>query len=492
MTEPLRRPRVGLISLGCAKNLVDGEIMLGELARRGYELVDDLDGAETVIVNTCAFIDEAKQESIDTILEVAARKGQGRRSELLVAGCMVQPLRRGAARGRSRRSTASSGSTSCGDGRRRRRARRRAAAAGALAPGLRPHRARACSRPAATPTSRSPRAATTPAPSARSRSGAGASAAARSRAWWPRRGSSKQPGVARALPDRPGHHALRRGPRARPARPAAAGRGAARRHAIPWIRFLYAYPTTLDEELLRLMGSEQRFCLLPRHPAPAQPSATILPAMRRGGDAERYLRLLDRARELAPDIFLRTTFIVGFPGETEEHFAAPRSTSSSAARFDHVGAFAYSAGGGHAGGRARRTGCRRRSRAGATPAAAGGSEADRAGAPSALVGRRLEVLVEGVCDESEHLLQGRHHGMAPEIDGRLLINDGSRAGRHAASRSRSPTPTPTIWSGASRPHPAPIAHAPGARERAAADAGSTTCRMRPRLTVGAVRSRAET
>ncbi|HEV3076318.1 MAG TPA: hypothetical protein VHB47_17985, partial [Thermoanaerobaculia bacterium] len=64
------RPRVGMISLGCPKNLVDSEIMLGELARRGYEVVGDLASAETVVINTCAFIEEAKQESIDTILEV--------------------------------------------------------------------------------------------------------------------------------------------------------------------------------------------------------------------------------------------------------------------------------------------------------------------------------------------------------------------------------------------------------------------------------------
>src|SRR5215510_5832829 len=100
MAEPVRRPRVGMISLGCPKNLVDSEIMLGRLAREGYEIVADAEEAETVVVNTCAFIEEAQQESIDTILEVVARKakakdqgpgqapGQGV-SRVLVAGCMV-------------------------------------------------------------------------------------------------------------------------------------------------------------------------------------------------------------------------------------------------------------------------------------------------------------------------------------------------------------------------------------------------------------------
>ena len=91
MSEPVRRPRVGMISLGCPKNLVDSEIMLGELARRGYDVVNDLDSADTVVVNTCAFIEEAQQESIDTILEVVGRKGsQGSGvQKVLVAGCMV-------------------------------------------------------------------------------------------------------------------------------------------------------------------------------------------------------------------------------------------------------------------------------------------------------------------------------------------------------------------------------------------------------------------
>src|SRR3954466_481642 len=88
MMEHDKRPRVGMISLGCPKNLVDSEVMLGELARRGYEVVSDLDTAETVIVNTCAFIEEAQQESIDTILEVVGRKGRGV-DKVLVAGCMV-------------------------------------------------------------------------------------------------------------------------------------------------------------------------------------------------------------------------------------------------------------------------------------------------------------------------------------------------------------------------------------------------------------------
>jgi ribosomal protein S12 methylthiotransferase len=169
------------------------------------------------------------------------------------------------------------------------------------------------------------------------------------------------------------------------------------------------------------MGQEERFVsyldmpLQHSHPE-------MLKAMRRGGRAERYLRLLERARELAPDVFLRTTFIVGFPGEKEEHFRHLLDFVERA-RFDHLGAFVYSPEEG-------------------TPAAELGARVPKNKARrrheqlletqrpialerrQALVGRTLQVLVEGVCEETEHLLQGRHYGMAPETDGRLLINDG--------------------------------------------------------------------
>src|SRR5262245_1701481 len=90
-TKPLRR--VGMISLGCPKNLVDSEIMLGQLREQSeVEITNDLEEADVVIVNTCGFIDAAKQESIDTILEIAERKGKGL-ERLVVTGCMVQKYR---------------------------------------------------------------------------------------------------------------------------------------------------------------------------------------------------------------------------------------------------------------------------------------------------------------------------------------------------------------------------------------------------------------
>jgi ribosomal protein S12 methylthiotransferase len=170
------------------------------------------------------------------------------------------------------------------------------------------------------------------------------------------------------------------------------------------------------------MGTEERFCSYVDMPL-QHSHGDVLSAMRRGGDAKRYLRLLERARELAPDVFLRSTFIVGFPGETEEHFQDLLAFVEKA-RFDHLGAFAYSPEEGTPGAdlknRVPRNTQRRRLR-----------QLLEAQRPIALeqrrrlVGRRMTVLVEGLCEDSEHLLQGRHHGMAPGIDGRILLNDGT-------------------------------------------------------------------
>jgi len=412
---------VGLISLGCAKNRVDSEILLGELARRGHTITPDMDGAETVIVNTCAFIDEAKRESIDAILEVAARKGRGVR-KLLVAGCMVNRFGEELARDIPEidgfisldglldveaivvlggAPPPPSPSHLVFDHTAPRLLTTRGYAYLKVAEG--------CNNPCtfcAIPLWRG-----------RFRSRTIASLVAEAQ----RLEAQGVVELCLIAQDTTrygedldyGKHGLTR---LAEALLAATG--------FTWIRFLYAYPTTLDDELLRLMGQEER--LVSYIDIPLQHShPDMLRAMRRGGSAERYSQLLDRARELAPDVFLRTTFIVGFPGETEEHFdhllAFVRASG-----FDHLGAFVYSP---EPGTPAAELGCslapvepvvaRRRHRrllAAQKPLALARRRA--------LVGRTLDVLVEGVSPETEHLLEGRHQGMAPEIDGRLLINDG--------------------------------------------------------------------
>jgi len=438
MSETVRRPRVGMISLGCPKNLVDSEIMLGELARRGYDVVNDLDTADTVVVNTCAFIEEAQQESIDTILEVVGRKGRagGGIEKVLVAGCMVNRFGDQLAREIPEIDgfVGLDQLRDVGD----------VVQLGGGPPLPAPSHmvfdhtaprllttqghaylkvAEGCNNPCtfcAIPIWRGrfrSRTIESLVAEAKQLEAAGASGAS---------GITELNLIAQDTTRYgedlgTGRHGL-----VRLVEALLAGT------SIPWIRFLYAYPTTLDEDLLRLMGSEERFCSYLDMPL-QHSHGEILAAMRRGGDAKRYLRLLDRARELVPDVFLRSTFIVGFPGETEEHFQDLMAFIRQA-RFDHLGAFAYSPEEGTPGaglkGRVPRNTQRRRLR-----------QLLEAQKPIALaqrrrlVGETLTVLVEGACEESEHLLQGRHQGMAPQIDGRVLLNDGSApAGTLVAAR----------------------------------------------------------
>jgi ribosomal protein S12 methylthiotransferase len=409
-----------MISLGCAKNLVDSEVMLGELRARGHEITSELDGAQTVIVNTCAFIDEAKRESIETILEVAQRKGKGV-ERLIVAGCMVNryaaelradipeidgfitldQLRQApelVALGGDAAVPASGPSNGVFD---------HTAPRLVTTPGYAYLKvAEGCNNPCtfcAIPLWRG---------QFRSRTIDSLVQEARGL----RAGGANELCLVAQDTTRYGEdlglgkHGLLRLVEALLART-----------DFPWIRFLYAYPTTLDEDLLRLMGQEPRF--LSYIDMPLQHShPEMLKAMRRGGSPERYLRLLDRARTLAPDVFLRSTFIVGFPGETEEHFAHLLDFVSQA-RFDHLGCFVYSPEEGTPSaelkGRVSRATAERRQKK-----LMKAQEPHLLASRKALVGKMLPGLIEGPCEETEHLLQGRHYGMSPDIDGRLLINDG--------------------------------------------------------------------
>jgi ribosomal protein S12 methylthiotransferase len=408
-----------MISLGCPKNLVDSEIMLGELARRGYDVVNDLDTADTVVVNTCAFIEEAQQESIDTILEAVGRKGRGV-EKVLVAGCMVNRFGDQLAREIPEIDgfVGLDQLRDVGD----------VVQLGSGPPLPAPSHlvfdhtaprllttqghaylkvAEGCNNPCtfcAIPIWRG---------KFRSRTIESLVEEAKQ---LEAAGITELNLIAQDTTRYGEDLGIRRHGLVRLVEALLAAT------SIPWIRFLYAYPTTLDEDLLRLMGTEERFCSYLDMPL-QHSQGDVLTAMRRGGDAKRYLRLLERARELAPDVFLRSTFIVGFPGETEEHFRDLVAFIKEA-RFDHLGAFAYSpeegTPGAELGGRVPRHTQRRRLR-----------QLLEAQKPIALaqrqrlVGRRMTVLVEGVCEESEHLLQGRHHGMAPQIDGRVLLNDGT-------------------------------------------------------------------
>jgi ribosomal protein S12 methylthiotransferase len=414
-------PTVGVVSLGCPKNLVDTEVMLGHLQRAGHEIVPD-ERARVVLINTCGFIDRAKEESVEAILEQVERKKRGEIERVIVAGCMVQKYGAELAR-EIPEVDAFVGLDELEN-------------APAAAAGL-PTLPRFTEKPLATRLydERSPRVlsrhrgyaylkvgegcdnpcsfCTIPQMRGRQRSRSIESLLAEAR-------SLESQGVAELVlisqdTTRYGEDVgMGRDGLARLVEALAAGT------SFPWIRFLYAYPKTLDGSVLELMAREPRF--VPYVDMPLQHvSRPILAAMRRGGDGASYLKMVRRMRERVPDIAIRTTFIVGFPGETEDDFGALVEFVREA-ELDNVGAFAYS------------------------PEPGSGSE--RLGDPvpveekekridfvmsvqrsisrgrlRGLRGRTVDAIVEGPSEETEYLLEGRLRSQAPEIDGRLLITD---------------------------------------------------------------------
>ncbi|MCU0232408.1 MAG: 30S ribosomal protein S12 methylthiotransferase RimO [Thermoanaerobaculales bacterium] len=415
--------RVGMISLGCAKNLVDGELMLGYLQQARVALTADPTAADVVVVNTCGFIDDAKRESIEAILEVARAKGEGRVRRLVVAGCMAQAYARDLKReipeidafvglDELERITEAVRGELAGHVPDQRGALRvydhhspRVLSTGAYAY-LKV--AEGCDNPCAfchIPAMRG---------SFRSRPlddlvrEANALAAG---------GVQELVLVAQDTTRYGEDLGLEKGLRTLVGE-------LLERTTIPWIRFLYAYPATLDEGLFRLMAEEPRFLAYLDIPL-QHASRKVLKAMKRGGDARSYRTLIERARAEVSGLAVRTTFIVGFPGEGEAEFEELLDFVREL-RFDHLGAFTYSW-------------------QEENPGAALGDPVDEEeklrrrdtllalqqdialAHNRRLIGTTQEALVAGPLAEMDLLLEGRLRRQAPEIDGRLLINDGSPA-----------------------------------------------------------------
>jgi len=189
---------------------------------------------------------------------------------------------------------------------------------------------------------------------------------------------------------------------------------------LKWVRFLYCYPNMVSDELVRLVAEEDRLCKyfdIPYQHA----SRSVLDRMKRGGNREIYERQIEGIRKRMPDVGLRTSFIVGFPGETEDDFNEMLSFMKNV-RFDNVGVFLYSDEEGTAAFDLdqkvpRSTATQRRNRLMKEQKKISKTRLQ------GMVGRRVEVLLEGRSEESDLLLQGRMETQAPDIDGRVLIND---------------------------------------------------------------------
>ena len=441
--------RVGFVSLGCPKNLVDSEVMMGMLAQAGAELTPNAADADVIVVNTCSFIASAQQESVDAILEMAKHKSDGRARKLVVAGCLVERFRDEirknipevdavvgtgeldtilAAAGIAPPAEANSPfkilrSRPEGDARAAHGRFSRESWDGAIAdlpnylydettprilatPGYTAyikiaegcdHPCSFCIIPQLRGKFRSRRFESVIAEAERlARSGVREITLIGQDTTCYGEDFGLKDGLALLLEKLAGIDGVR------------------------WIRFLYAYPNKITGRLLETIADHDNICSyidVPlQHASPA-----VLKRMKRGGGAEIFLRSIEKMRRTIPGLTLRTSFIVGFPGETENEFEE-LCQFVRAAEFDWMGAFGYSDQEGasafshdeklpareiehrrrHLMQIQRRISKRRK---------------------KALVGKEFELLLEGPSEESEFLLQARTPMHAPEIDGKVYVND---------------------------------------------------------------------
>src|SRR5256714_1309086 len=417
--------KVGFISLGCPKNLVDSEVMMGQLKENGYEITGNAQDADTVVVNTCGFIDSAKKESIEAILEAARLKTSGKAKRLIVAGCLVERYR-DELKAEMPEVDAFIGTSQIND---------------ILA--VCDPKTDTRSLPVVSLGNQSatylydestPRVLATPSHYAFIKIAEGCD----------------RPCAFCFIPQMRGHFRSRRfGSIVAEAQQLAEegvkelilvaqdssrygedlGKSDALAHllrelahtdGIEWVRVMYTYPTHISDEFLNVLAEEPKavkYLDMPLQHA----SHNVLKLMKRGGNRGSLERLIERVRKRVPGIGVRTTFITGFPDETEEDFAE-LMTFVKNVEFDRVGVFTYSDEEG-------------------TPAFDLPNKVDPKIAKrrrdrlmkeqakiakrkhKGMIGKTVRVIFEGESNESELLWQGRMETQAPDIDGCVLIND---------------------------------------------------------------------
>lgn len=411
--------KIGFVSLGCPKNLVDSEVMMGLVEARGHQLTPNAEEADAIVVNTCSFIDPAKQESVDTILEMAELKKTGRAKRLVVAGCLVERYRDeireqipevDAVLGTNELETVVS---HCEGG----------YEASAL-PVIEPYLYHDLT----------PRRLATP----------------RSMAYVKVNEGCDHPCTFCIIPKFRGGFRSRRFESVIREAESLFGQGVREINLIGqdttmygedldlkdglahllarlaqienggWVRFLYAYPNRVTQKLLDTIAEHDRICSYIDIPL-QHASASVLKRMKRGANGDIFLKLIEKMRRSIPGVAIRTSFIVGFPGETEADFEE-LCAFVEAAQFDRVGVFRYSddetqesyALDGKVDARTsynrmrrlmglQRKISRRRNRE--------------------LVGSSLPILIGGPSPEHELLWQGRLQSQAEEIDGKTFITD---------------------------------------------------------------------
>ncbi len=476
------RPKVGFVSLGCPKNLVDSEVMMGLLDRAGAEMTSSAETADILVVNTCAFIDRAKQESVDAILEMARLKTAGSARKLIVAGCLVERYR-----DEIRRNIPEVDAV-VGTG----ELESILAAAGLESPAL----------PSASPSLFNILSSTFSThgnaevrPGSESLAGvhkhstgpAGFRAEGNRREVQGRFSRTQWDGAGAQLPQYLYDHTT---PRLRTTKSASAyikiaegcdhpcsfcvipnlrGKFRSRRfesvvaeaealvaegvreitligqdttcygedlglkdglavlldrladvEGLAWLRFLYAYPNRISGRLLETIAKHENICKYLDVPL-QHASGPVLKAMKRGAGAEIFLKMLGKVRAAVPGVAVRTSFIVGFPGETDADFEALCDFVAEA-KFDWLGVFSYSdeegAGAFELGAKVPNRVIEQRRRALMKLQKGISRQAMRS-----RVGRSFDVLIEGESAETPLLWEGRTQLHAPEIDGTVYVND---------------------------------------------------------------------
>jgi ribosomal protein S12 methylthiotransferase len=414
---------VSFVSLGCPKNLVDSEVMLGHLPLDRYEIILDESQADIIIVNTCAFINDAKEESVDTILEVSDYKEEGNCKLLVVAGCLPQRYQNvlkeqlpevdlflGTAEGPQivelieQQLQNDIPVEKIG-----------------LPEYLYDHE--------------TPRVNSSPTYTSYIKIAEGCSNHCSYCIIPQLRGKLRSRSIASVVAE--AHHLADQGVTeivliAQDITDFGADRndGATLEkllkelvaiEKIVWIRLLYAYPDGITSELIELIATEEKICNYLDLPL-QHIDDHILTQMNRHLDEKQTRELVQRLRDRIPGLTLRTSFIVGFPGETREQFDK-LLTFVKEGHFERVGVFRYS----------REEGTTAAKLPEQIPARTKTSRLNKLmkaqarvsfGKNRSLVGRVEQVLVEGYSEETDLLLKGRSVRQAPDIDGQYLITSG--------------------------------------------------------------------
>jgi ribosomal protein S12 methylthiotransferase len=414
-------PKVGFVSLGCPKNLVDSEVMMGILARSGYEITPRAGDADVLVVNTCSFIAPAQQESVQSILEMAEYKKFGRAQKLIVAGCMVERYRD------EIREQIPEVDAVIGTGEIEKILE-------ACEGGLRNDQTESAQLPTYLYHDLTPRILATP----------------RHTAYIKINEGCDHPCTFCVIPQLRGKFRSRRFESVIREAENLALAGVreisligqdttfygedlglrdglavllerlAQVEDLHWIRFLYCYPNRITPRLLDTIAAHQR--LVKYIDVPLQhASRNVLARMKRGSNGDAFLKMLEKARRAIPGVSIRTSFIVGFPGEAENDFRE-LCDFVRAAEFDWMGVFSYSdedKSQSFALDRKvdEKTIARRRDTLMSIQKKISAHKLKRH------VGQNLQVMLEGPSKDTDLVWEARLQGMAPDIDGKVYLTE---------------------------------------------------------------------